>query len=80
MEDISDLHGDGEGPMHLLREKNWLIFQNIAFVPVVYCLFPETTGLTLEEIDCLFIEGSATVTESTAVGYAEDSQHNKEKP
>ncbi|KAH8666755.1 general substrate transporter [Xylariales sp. PMI_506] len=38
--------------------KTYLIFMatNLAFVPAVYYLFPETKGLTLEDIDLLFIK------------------------
>ena len=39
-----------------LKWKAYLIFMclNLAFIPMVYCFFPETSGLTLEEIDFLF--------------------------
>jgi hypothetical protein len=32
--------------------------QNFAFIPMIYFWFPETKGLSLEEIDYLFIKGS----------------------
>lgn len=33
---------------------------NLAFIPIVYCLFPETAGLTLEEVDRMFEKGGLT--------------------
>lgn len=41
-----------------LAWKGYLIFMclNFAFVPLVYFCYPETTNLTLEEIDWLFLE------------------------
>jgi MFS family permease len=42
-----------------LQWKAYLIFMatNLSFVPLVYFFYPETTNLTLEEVDYLFIEG-----------------------
>ncbi|KAJ4349572.1 uncharacterized protein N0V89_008188 [Didymosphaeria variabile] len=42
-----------------LEWKGYLIFMclNFAFVPLVYFCYPETSNLTLEEIDWLFYEG-----------------------
>lgn len=42
-----------------LRWKGYLIFMclNFAFVPLVYFCYPETSNLTLEEIDWLFLGG-----------------------
>lgn len=47
-----------------LAWKGYLIFMclNFAFVPLVYFCYPETTNLTLEEIDWLFLEGDAVKT------------------
>lgn len=44
-----------------LQWKAYLIFMctNLAFIPIVYFCYPETTNLTLEEVDYLFIEGGA---------------------
>lgn len=44
-----------------LAWKGYLIFMclNFAFVPLVYFCYPETTNLTLEEIDWLFLEKDA---------------------
>lgn len=44
-----------------LAWKGYLIFMclNFAFVPLVYFCYPETTNLTLEEIDWLFYEKGA---------------------
>lgn len=41
-----------------LQWKAYLIFMatNLAFVPIIYFFYPETTNLTLEEIDYLFLE------------------------
>jgi hypothetical protein len=41
-----------------LQWKAYLIFMctNLAFVPLVYFCYPETSNLTLEEIDHLYIE------------------------
>ncbi|KAL1610619.1 hypothetical protein SLS60_002289 [Paraconiothyrium brasiliense] len=43
-----------------LEWKGYLIFMclNFAFVPLVYFCYPETSNLTLEEIDWLFYEGN----------------------
>lgn len=35
---------------------------NFAFVPLVYFSYPETSNLTLEEIDWLFLESNAVKT------------------
>ncbi|KAH8891601.1 putative Myo-inositol transporter 1 [Thozetella sp. PMI_491] len=44
--------------------KAYLIFMitNFAFVPLVYFCYPETSNLTLEEIDWLFLEKDAVAT------------------
>lgn len=44
-----------------LAWKGYLIFMalNFAFVPLVYFCYPETSNLTLEEIDWLFLEKGA---------------------
>lgn len=41
-----------------LQWKAYLIFMatNLSFVPIIYFAYPETTNLTLEEIDYLFLE------------------------
>jgi hypothetical protein len=41
-----------------LQWKAYLIFMatNLAFVPIIYFCYPETTNLSLEEIDYLFLE------------------------
>ncbi len=30
---------------------------NLAFIPIIYCFFPETANLTLEEVDRMFEKG-----------------------
>jgi hypothetical protein len=47
-----------------LAWKGYLIFMalNFAFVPLVYFYYPETSNLTLEEIDWLFLESGAVKT------------------
>lgn len=35
---------------------------NFAFIPLIYFCYPETTNLTLEEIDWLFLEKDAVKT------------------
>ncbi|KAL4897972.1 general substrate transporter [Aspergillus ambiguus] len=46
-----------------LAWKTYLIFMvmNLVFIPLIYFLFPETKGLTLEEIDYLFADTSNSV-------------------
>lgn len=41
-----------------LQWKAYLIFMctNLAFIPLVYFCYPETSGLTLEAVDYLFIK------------------------
>ena len=41
-----------------LAWKGYLIFMalNFAFIPLIYFCYPETSNLTLEEIDWLFLE------------------------
>lgn len=41
-----------------LQWKAYLIFMctNLAFIPLVYFCYPETSNLTLEEIDHLYLE------------------------
>jgi hypothetical protein len=41
-----------------LQWKAYLIFMatNLSFVPIIYFAYPETTNLSLEEIDYLFLE------------------------
>lgn len=44
-----------------LKWKTYLIFMvtNIVFIPVVYFFYPETSNLTLEEVDYLFTSASS---------------------
>ena len=46
--------------LNRLKWAAYLIFvgTNLAFIPLVYYCFPETTNLTLEEIDYLFLNAS----------------------
>ncbi|OGM41049.1 hypothetical protein ABOM_010232 [Aspergillus bombycis] len=57
-----------------LAWKTYLIFMamNVVFVPLIYFLFPETSGLTLEDIDYLFMD-SRSIT-------AEGSVHSPDTP
>lgn len=45
--------------LNSLAWKGYLIFMalNFSFIPLVYFCYPETTNLTLEEVDWLFYEG-----------------------
>lgn len=45
-----------------LQWKAYLIFMatNLAFVPLVFFCYPETSNLTLEEVDYLFIKDGQT--------------------
>jgi hypothetical protein len=47
-----------------LKWKAYLIFMatNLAFVPVIYFLYPETSNLSLEEVDEIFSRGGNPVT------------------
>ncbi|KUI62887.1 Sugar transporter STL1 [Cytospora mali] len=47
-----------------LAWKGYLIFMalNFAFIPLLYFCYPETTNLTLEEVDWLFLEKNAVKT------------------
>lgn len=42
--------------------RTFIIFAvfNACWVPIVYCFFPETKGLTLEDIDLIFAKGGIT--------------------
>ena len=42
--------------------RTFIIFAvlNAVFIPVVYCFFPETSGLELEDIDLVFANGGIT--------------------
>lgn len=44
-----------------LRWKAYLIFMatNLCFIPLIYYCYPETTRLTLEEVDWLFVKPHA---------------------
>jgi hypothetical protein len=46
-----------------LKWKAYLIFMatNLAFVPVIYFLYPETSNLSLEEVDNIFSRGGNPV-------------------
>lgn len=61
-----------------LKWKGYLIFMclNFAFVPLVYFCYPETTNLTLEEIDWLFIEKGAVKTSKKVAkhGWGDDNR------
>lgn len=58
-------------------------FQNFAFLPMIYFLFPETKGLTLEGIDFLFLkedrlpagERPDTTTEYESKRVPKDAKH-----
>lgn len=46
-----------------LKWKAYLIFMalNLAFVPIIYFFYPETSNLALEEVDCIFSRGGNPV-------------------
>lgn len=60
-----------------LAWKGYLIFMclNFAFVPLVYFCYPETSNLTLEEIDWLFLEkGAVNISKKVAKnGWGDDN-------
>lgn len=60
-----------------LKWKGYLIFMclNFAFVPLVYFCYPETSNLTLEEIDWLFLEKGAVKTSKVVAkhGWGDDN-------
>ncbi|KAF2755346.1 general substrate transporter [Pseudovirgaria hyperparasitica] len=65
-----------------LKWKGYLIFMclNFSFVPLIYFCYPETTNLTLEEIDWLFLKKGA-VKESIQIqkagGFGDDSEFRR---
>ena len=63
--------------LNSLKWKGYLIFMvlNFAFVPLVYFCYPETSNLTLEEIDGLFLEPHAVRTSLQVAkhGWSEES-------
>jgi hypothetical protein len=50
--------------------RTFIIFSvlNAAFLPMVYCFYPETKGITLEDIPLLFVEGGVTGGVLTSAG------------
>ncbi|MCJ1297571.1 hypothetical protein MMC08_000358 [Hypocenomyce scalaris] len=61
-----------------LGGKAYLIFMAIAyaFVPIVYFFFPETSGLSLEGIDYLFLEGGPASTPFVKAAGKSNVQNN----
>lgn len=59
-----------------LAWKGYLIFMclNFAFVPLVYFCYPETTNLSLEEIDWLFLEKDVVGTSRRVAKYGWGSE------
>jgi len=55
--------------------KTYLIFMctNLAFVPIIYFFYPETSNISLEEIDKLFIKSGEGDDESMESGEARGS-------
>lgn len=53
-----------------LKWKAYLIFMctNLAFIPLVYYCYPETSNLTLEEVDYLFVHASDDAPRKGLVG------------
>ena len=45
-----------------IQWRTFIIFAvfNACWIPIVYCFFPETKGLTLEDIDLIFAKGGIT--------------------
>lgn len=52
--------------------KTYLIFMctNLAFVPIIYFMYPETSNMSLEAIDSLFIKPGEYDSESAEEGEA----------
>jgi hypothetical protein len=54
-------------------------FQNFVFVPLIYFLFPETAGLSLEEIDYLFVERESAEILEAGTSAAGSSSRSEDK-
>lgn len=68
MEDIPCLHGLRIHPQSIPKSPPSILTpgQNFAIAPAIYFLFPETNGLTLEEVDHIFIK------DDDGIGYSVD--------
>ncbi|EAW16467.1 uncharacterized protein NFIA_058170 [Aspergillus fischeri NRRL 181] len=64
------------------RVETFIIFAvlNAAFIPMVYCFYPETKGLELEDIPLLFAKGGVTggVLSSKGGGTVTPGQHARD--
>ncbi|KAF1347148.1 putative Myo-inositol transporter 1 [Delphinella strobiligena] len=64
-----------------LQWKAYLIFMctNLAFVPLVYFCYPETTNLTLEEIDYLFVQDGEHSSGAVKASLKSDVRHDAKR-
>ena len=88
LEDVLDLHGFGcKFRLYLCRLRMpgvvvvILTYVKFSFVPVIYFYHPETSNISLEDIDCIFIkdgdEGYSNERSSTVAGDDAEQQRRQ---